>query len=63
MAAVAAAAEQSGVPYVARSREETLRFFAGLDLVEPGIAPIEQWRADDPDAPPVYGWAAMGRKP
>ena len=63
MAAVAASAERSGVPYVARSREETLRFFTGLDLVEPGIVPIQEWRPDEPGAPEVYGWAVMGRTP
>jgi len=63
MAAVAAAAERSGVPYVARSREQTLRFVAGLELVAPGIVPIQDWRPDEPGAPDVYGWAVMARKP
>jgi SAM-dependent methyltransferase len=63
MAAVAASAEMSGVPYVARSREETLRFFAGLEMVEPGLVPIDRWRPDDPHAPEVFGWAGVGRKP
>jgi hypothetical protein len=62
MAAVAASAEASGVPYVARSREETLRFFAGLDLVEPGLVPIEQWRPEGGQHPEVYGWAGVARK-
>ncbi len=63
MAKVAASAEASGVPYVARSREETQRFFTGLDMVEPGLVPIQEWRPDDDDALAVYGWAGMGRKP
>ena len=63
MAAVAAAAERSGVPYVARSREQTLRFVAGLELVAPGIVPIQDWRPDEPGAPDVYGWAVMARRP
>ena len=63
MARVAGSAEASGIPYVARSREETLRFFAGLEMVEPGLVPIQDWRADDADAPMVFGWAGMGRKP
>jgi hypothetical protein len=33
-----------------RSRVELARFFAGLDLVEPGIASIESWRPDSPEA-------------
>ena len=30
----------------ARSREEVARFFAGTDLVEPGIVRPEEWRPD-----------------
>ena len=60
----AAAAEQSGITYVARSKEEIARFFTGLELVEPGVVPIPE---DQPSSPPnpddVYGWAAIGRKP
>jgi hypothetical protein len=32
-----------------RSRVELARFFAGMDLVEPGIASIESWRPDSPE--------------
>jgi SAM-dependent methyltransferase len=31
-----------------RSRAEVERLFAGLDLVDPGLVPVEQWRADPP---------------
>jgi hypothetical protein len=47
-----------------RNRDEVARFFAGLDLVEPGIVPTPQWRSDsgmEPGTEPAY--AAMGRKP
>jgi hypothetical protein len=63
MAAVAASAEASGVPYVARSRAQTEQFLAGLDLVEPGVVPIPQWRPDSTDLPEVFGWAVVARKP
>jgi S-adenosyl methyltransferase len=66
MAAVAATAEQSGIPYVPRSRADTERLFAGLELVEPGVVPILGWRPDadtSTDVNSVYGWAAVGRKP
>ncbi len=62
MSAVAASAEQSGIPYVARSHEQTLRFLDGLQLVEPGLVPIHRWRPDVEGAPDVYGWAGMARK-
>jgi trans-aconitate methyltransferase len=49
-----------------RSSEQVSRFFAGLDLVEPGVVPVTEWRpdsADDLDSPwlPIVGGVA--RKP
>jgi O-methyltransferase involved in polyketide biosynthesis len=45
-----------------RSRDEIARYFDGLDLIEPGLAPMPQWR--NPDAPVViHVFAAVGRKP
>jgi S-adenosyl methyltransferase len=48
-----------------RSREQVTRFFDGLDLVEPGVVPIQQWRPDsDAEAAARAGmWGAVGRKP
>jgi len=52
-----------------RTREEVARFFAGLDLVEPGIVPTPQWRPPAPQFGPADGqgedpaYAAVGRKP
>jgi hypothetical protein len=50
-----------------RSHDEVSRFFAGLELVEPGIVPVTQWRPDDgsPTAEPEDSnlWAGVGRKP
>jgi hypothetical protein len=65
MAAVAATAEQSGIPYVPRSKADTERFFAGLELVEPGVVPILGWRPEDEpeDVNAVHGWAGLARKP
>ncbi len=65
MAQTASTAERSGIPYVARNQAEMLRFFTGLELVEPGVAPILGWRPDadtSPDVDSVYGWAGVGRK-
>ena len=47
-----------------RTREEVARFFAGLDLVEPGIVSTPRWRPDsgiDPLEDPAY--AGVARKP
>jgi hypothetical protein len=65
MATLAATAEQSGIPYVPRSRAETERFFTGLELVDPGLVPILGWRPDaqtSTDVNSVYGWAGVARK-
>jgi hypothetical protein len=29
-----------------RSTEQILRFFDGLEMVEPGLAPVQQWRPE-----------------
>jgi len=51
---------------VPRAQAEVAAFFAGLDLVDPGVVPILTWRPDggvpaDPLA--AHSYAAMGRKP
>jgi hypothetical protein len=65
-AAGRAAGQRSGVTYVPRAQAEVAAFFAGLDLVDPGVVPILTWRPDggvpaDPLA--AHSYAAMGRKP
>jgi trans-aconitate methyltransferase len=51
--------------FAARSRADFTRFFEGLELVEPGIVPIDQWRPDEWDITPEgrYHFGAVGRKP
>ena len=50
--------------YTARSREQVARFFVGMDLVAPGLVPVEEWRpapvVADAGTSAVYG--AVGRK-
>jgi hypothetical protein len=36
-------------PSTYRSRAEVTSFFDGLELVEPGVTPIQQWRPDTPE--------------
>ena len=38
--------ERSAEQAVVRDKEATARFFAGLELVEPGVVPVAQWRPD-----------------
>ena len=51
-------------PMVLRTRAEFARFFDGLELVEPGVVPVDEWR---PDTPPtgtfIAHYAAVARKP
>jgi SAM-dependent methyltransferase len=48
-----------------RSQEEIARFFAGFDLVEPGLVYLPLWRPDSPEPPehPERAWfyAGVGR--
>jgi hypothetical protein len=56
--------DQVAVSATLRSREETARFFGGLELVEPGVVPTARWRPDtEHDAEsPSSAWAGVGRK-
>jgi hypothetical protein len=49
-----------------RDREEILRLFAGLELIEPGVVQVPYWRPDEPepaDAGKVWILGGVGRKP
>ncbi|HXW88233.1 MAG TPA: SAM-dependent methyltransferase [Streptosporangiaceae bacterium] len=48
-----------------RNREEVASFFAGLEMVEPGLVPITQWRPDyEAQAKsPTALWGGVARKP
>jgi hypothetical protein len=55
-----------GVPYIAREPEQIAAYFEGLELLEPGVVPIHQWRPE----PGLVGVPAavdesggVGRKP
>jgi hypothetical protein len=49
-----------------RSRDEILRFFNGIDLVEPGLTTATRWREEsaDPELDAARAWtlAGVGRK-
>jgi S-adenosyl methyltransferase len=53
--------------YWLRDRAEFSSLFDGLELVEPGIVPVSQWRpeagAPVPDPADVGVWGAVARKP
>ena len=54
-------AQSGGVPYILRSPEEIGRLFAGLDLVEPGLVQITNWRPDG-EAEWLDAYGAVARK-
>jgi hypothetical protein len=48
-----------------RTRDEVAGFFAGLDLVEPGVVPVQEWRATselDFNSAPTAMWGGVGWK-
>jgi hypothetical protein len=54
------------VPIMLRSADEIAALVTGLDLIPPGLVPIDDWRPDESDPPaeatvPIYGLVA--RKP
>jgi hypothetical protein len=56
----------AAVPIVLRSSAEVAALVTGLDLVDPGLVPVDDWRPDESDRPaaapvPIYGLVA--RKP
>ncbi|KUO12087.1 SAM-dependent methyltransferase [Streptomyces sp. DSM 15324] len=66
MIAASEAYNKSGaVPYHVRTVAEIAGFFEGLDLVEPGVVQVTEWRPqpDAPAGPRVDAYGAVGRKP
>ncbi len=50
--------------FTSRNREQVARFFEGMDLVEPGLVRVEEWRPDT-EMRGTGGsslWCAAGRK-
>jgi SAM-dependent methyltransferase len=48
-----------------RTHAEVSRFFDGLELLEPGVVHLPEWRPDepvDPDGPVTAMWGGAGRK-
>jgi trans-aconitate methyltransferase len=57
---------QVGGPAVVRTHTQVLSFFDGLEMIEPGVVQLPQWRPDPGDEPytdPVPFWCGVGRKP
>ena len=55
--------ESGAVPYHLREVADFTSFFAGLEVIEPGVVPIARWRPDSDDLIDVDGYAGVARKP
>lgn len=60
----AAAGASRGIVYHNRTGQEVERFFDGLNMVEPGVVPMLEWRPrlQDPHPRSVYYWVGIGVK-
>jgi len=57
--------ENAAVPITPRTRQQILRFFDGLQVIEPGLVSMSRWRPEpNPwgDPPEVAGFCGVGRK-
>ena len=57
--------ESGADPYRVRRPDQIARFFDGLELVEPGVVPVQQWRPDDTSIDPpkdLVNLGGVGRK-
>jgi hypothetical protein len=65
MAQAVRANARSGLTLTPRSHAETERFFTGLDLFTPLVAPVRAWRPESPPDDPrsAWYWAGVGRNP
>ncbi|MDT5151603.1 MAG: hypothetical protein QOI01_3336 [Mycobacterium sp.] len=56
-----------GGDFTARTHDQVLQFFDRLELIEPGLLSVSNWRRDHDDPPPppeqVCLWGGVARKP
>lgn len=55
--------ETGAAPYYLRGTGQITSFFDGLDVVEPGVVPIQQWRGDENSArlpADINAWGGVG---
>ena len=56
-------AQRVAAQFTPRTRAEIARYFTGLDLIDPGLVPLPQWRALADPAEQIPAYAGVGRKP
>ncbi|GAA3437088.1 hypothetical protein BJ998_008663 [Kutzneria kofuensis] len=60
--------DETDSPFTARNRDQFTQLFKGLDLVDPGVVYVPQWRPESPDDVDEHperscAYGAIGRKP
>ena len=58
--------KQAAAPVTARSHAEVCQFFAGLDLIEPGVVQLHRWRpgtGDTGQGRELANYGGVARKP
>ncbi len=54
--------EKASAPVIPRRYSQVAKFFDGMDLIDPGLVNVSQWRTDSqPTRPLIYGGAARKR--
>jgi hypothetical protein len=64
--AAATYAEAGAIPYHLRSPQQLGQCFEGLEMVDPGLVPVTQWRPDTAEIGKVVSidaYGAVARKP
>jgi hypothetical protein len=56
-----AVAQEGGLTYIPRSYHQVAALLDGLDLLEPGIVPMLNWRSIPRSPYSVYYWVALAR--
>ena len=55
--------ETTNETWVLRTTDEVAAFFTGLELVEPGVVPLREWRPDRDDLVSTFFLGGVARKP
>ncbi|HEX6194588.1 MAG TPA: SAM-dependent methyltransferase [Jiangellaceae bacterium] len=57
--------QSATVPYHLRSPEQIAGYFEGLELIDPGVVPVTEWRPDPDEGQPtrVDAYGGVARKP
>lgn len=56
---------RSGIPYRLRPIDQIAQFFDGLEMIDPGLVPMSEWRPDATTRPTRedVGYGAVARIP